>query len=114
MNPKSDPHRPAKTVPSGGEAHLISVRVLNDQPLERVGLSRQDSETNRASVVLYEQSVSIEALDGQKALDYSGKLVESVAVGFWVRSITVSEPRIVGGDDVKLVAECADQVAILM
>ena len=42
------------------------------------GFASDDTEANRAAVVLHEQSVALESLEGEEALDHTGDSIERV------------------------------------
>ena len=78
------------------------------------GCRPDDAEADRAAVVLHEQAVVVEALEGEEPLDDLGELVERVPERGRVGRVAVSEARIVGRDDVERVGQRADQVAVLV
>src|SRR5262249_59267602 len=45
-----------KLVPCGGKADLVGFGVLNDEPLEPLGMPTDDAESDRTAVVLNVQS----------------------------------------------------------
>lgn len=60
--PKSIP----QTAPGFCKANLVRIRILYDQPFQRVWISANDSETDWAAIVLDEKSVAIKSLRSQK------------------------------------------------
>src|SRR5215813_2930817 len=50
----------AQPGPCFREAFLVRIGVLNDEPLQRIGIACNDSEAHRASVILDEEAVTIE------------------------------------------------------
>src|SRR5262245_53903472 len=108
------PKRVPKAVPRRGEAFLVGIRVLHDEPLQRFRLTPDDPEADRAAVVLNEQPILTKLLGGQKALDRERDAVERISVGVGIWTIAVAEARIVRRDHVEAIHERRDQVAVLM
>ena len=70
------PQRLAEAVPRRGEAFLVGVGVLDDQPVQRLGIAADDAEADRAAIVLRVEAVVIEALGGQELLHRHRERVE--------------------------------------
>ena len=108
------PQGASESVPGAGEADLIGVRVLNDQPVERFRVAHHNPEADRAAVVLNEEPVVIEAPVLQERLDDFGEPVEGVGEGCRIGHVAVAESRIVGRNHVEASGQRRDQVAVLM
>src|SRR5215471_2681047 len=98
----------SQTTPGIGKANLIGVGVLNNQPLQSLPVTAQDSEADRAAVVLHEQPITIKSLCFQKILCNFRKPVECVREFVRIGHVAVSEPRIVRGKYVKASREGRD------
>src|SRR5262252_2496242 len=68
----------SQTTPGIGKANFIGVGVLNNQPLQSLRVTADDSEADRAAVVLYEQAVTIKPFCFHKILCNFRKPVERV------------------------------------
>src|SRR6185369_2568876 len=55
------PQGTSESIPGGSKAYFICVRVLNDQPVERLRVAHHNPEADRTTVVLNEEPVMIEA-----------------------------------------------------
>src|SRR5271163_3874538 len=73
------PKRIAQVSPSSRESDLVSIRVLDDEPLQRLRLFSHNPETNRTAVVLHVQAESVKALLLQKMLNNLRQLVVSAS-----------------------------------
>src|SRR5262249_3984553 len=104
----------AQPSPCFREAFLIRIGILNDEPLQRIGIMCNDSEAYRASIILDEQAVTIESLLPQEFRRDFSELVERVREVRRIGHVAVAEPGIIRCDDVKAVGECGYQVPILM
>src|SRR5215471_3670202 len=104
----------AQPRPRFREAFHARIGVLNDEPLQRVGIVCNDSEAYRASVILNEEAVTIEPLLLQELRCDFSEPVKRVSKRRWIGHIAVAEPRIIRCDDVKAVGERWNQVSILM
>ena len=52
----------------GGETDLVGVRILDDEPIQRLGMACDDSESDRSAVVLNEQAIVVKSLRYKKKL----------------------------------------------
>ena len=78
------------------------------------GWRADETEADRATVVLHEQPVSLESLELEKALDDVGDPVERVRERRRVRHVAEPEARIVRRDHVEAVRQRAEQIAVLV
>ena len=108
------PQRIAEAVPGRGEAHFIGVGVLDDQPLQPVRVAREDPKAHRPTVVLHEETEAGEVPLLQEGLHHFGDLVEGVGILRRIRHVAVAEAGIVHRDDVELVGQRRNEVAVLM
>src|SRR5215470_18870586 len=108
------PERVAQPRPCFGEAFLVRIGVLNDEPLQRIGIACKDSEAYRPSVILDEEAVTIESLLLQEFRRDFSEPVKRESKVLRIGHIAVAEPRIIRRDDMKAVGERRNQVPILM
>src|SRR5215470_8041048 len=104
----------AQPRPCFGEAFLVRVSVLNDEPLQRIGIACNDPEAYRSTVILHEKAVTIESPLLQEFRRDFSELVKRVSKLRRIGNIAIAKPRIIRRDDMKAVGERWNQVPILM
>ncbi len=108
------PERAAETIPGGGEALVVGIGILDDEPLECLRAAADDAETDGPAVVLNKKAVVLEALEGEEALGNLSQMIEGIRPGGGVGSVAQPKARVIGGQDVKPVGEGLHQVSVLM
>src|SRR4029079_11499828 len=88
-----------QAIPRRRKPDFVRIRVLDDQPLERVRLTGDDAEADRSTGVLNVQPVAMKSLQLEKALDDLRDAVERVRERRRVRDVAEPEAGIVGSDD---------------
>ena len=63
-------------------------------------MAAYDAETDRPAVVLDEETILVEALEGEEALDDLGQTVEAIRPGGGIGSGAQPKAGVVGGQDV--------------
>src|SRR5215469_2795654 len=96
----------AQPCPRGGEANFIRVGILNNKPLQRIGVTSNHAEADRAAVILDEEPVAIEALLREEARRDVIEPIKRVGKTRRIRHVAVTEPGIVRCDEVKAVGQC--------
>src|SRR5215471_17477596 len=108
------PEYVAQPCPCFREADFVGVGVLNDEPLQHIRIACHDSEAYRASVILHEETITIESLLLQESRRDFSEPVERVGKIRRIRHVAVAESGIIWCDDVKAVGERWYQIPILM
>ena len=108
------PERVAQPRPCFREAFLVRIRVLNDEPLQRIGIACNDPKAYRPTVILDEKPVTIESPLLQEFRRDFSEPVKRVSKLRRIGNIAIAEPRIIRRDDMKAVGERWNQVPILM
>jgi len=108
------PESVTQATPSLGKADLVSISVLDNQPLEHLWFARHNAKANRPSVVLRVKTEAVKALLLEEVLDDFGQLVEGIGELQRVGSITAAKARIVWGNDVKAIGKRWNEIAVLM
>ena len=104
----------AQPCPCLREAFLIRIGVLNDKPLQCIGIACNDSEAYWASVILGEEAVMIEFPLLQEFRGDFSEPFKGVGKLQRIGHVAIAEARIIRGDEVKAVGEHWYQVSILM
>ena len=104
----------AETRPRFGEADFIGVGVLDNQPLQTFGFLREKAEADGAAIVLHIHAEVVKSNLVQKMSDDFGEFVKAVSKRAWVGRIAVAETWVIGRDDMEVVGQGWDQVAVLM
>src|SRR5262249_41588719 len=108
------PERVAQPRPCFREALLVRIGVLNDEPLQRIGIACNDPEAYWSTVILDEKAVTIESPLLQEFRRDFSEPVKRVSKLPGIGNIAIAEPRIIRRDDMKAVGERWNQVPILM
>src|SRR5215470_15043376 len=108
------PERVTQPAPRFRKAFLVRIGVLNDEPLQCIGIACNDSEAYRASVILDEEAVTIESLLLQEFRRDFSEPVKGVGKLQRIGHVAIAEARIIRGDEVKAVGERWYQVSILV
>src|SRR5262249_18948070 len=104
----------AQPRPGFREAFLVRIGVLNDEPLQRIGIACNDPEAHRSTVILDEKAVTIESPLLQECRCDFSEPVERVTKLRRIGHVAVAEPGVIRRDDVKAVGERRNQVSVLM
>ena len=91
-----DPKRVPDAVPSRGEAFLVRVGVLDDLPLQPLGVVGDDPVADRPAVVLHVNAHRTGELDSdEEVVDNAGEVVERVRPCGGVWHVRIAEARVV-------------------
>lgn len=108
------PESVTQAAPGLRKSDLVSIGVLDNQPLQRLRFARHDAKANWPSVVLRVKTEAVKTLLLEEVLGNFCQFVEGIGKLRRIGSIAAAKAWIVCGDDVKAFAKGWNEIAILM